>query len=246
MPDPYNKIVQQLSKLSLKALNDNKLVFTFEEIKLTCPDVAAIPGAINGLGLLQAMQHFGLTDKTMTLNFLHASIQEFLAAHYLTLLPSKDEQKVLEEKFWSDTHSNMFAIYMMLTKGQRPSFQQFIKPSLGQRFIGLLRGREIIISNQFLDIHLKCLHLFRLFFKAGDQEACRSIENAEIFDDSIIDLGGNILLPSDVECVTLFLTCSSHKNWENLNLWGCYLQDHGVHCYTMDSKIVISLLEHCG
>ena len=78
MPDPYSKIVQQLSKLSLEALNNDKLVFIFEEIKLTCPDVAAIPGAINGFGLLQAVQHFGLTGKTMTFNFLHASIQEFL------------------------------------------------------------------------------------------------------------------------------------------------------------------------
>ena len=58
---------------------------------------------------------------------------------------------------------------------------------------------------------------------------CRSIENAEILDNGVIDLGGKMLLPSDVECVTLFLTCSSHENWENLNLWGCYLQDHGVH-----------------
>ena len=157
IPDPYNKIVQQLSKLSLEALNDNKLVFTFEEIKEICPDIIAIPGAINGFGLLQAVQHYGLTGKTMTFNFLHASIQEFLAAHYLTLLPPEDEYKILEEKFWSDSHSNMFAIYMTLTKGQQPSFLKFIKPSLGQRFLGLLRGKETAISDQFLDTHLKCL-----------------------------------------------------------------------------------------
>ena len=33
IPDPYNKIDQQFSKLSLETLNDNKLVFTFDEIK---------------------------------------------------------------------------------------------------------------------------------------------------------------------------------------------------------------------
>ena len=49
LPEPYNKIIQQLS---LEALNDDKLIFTFQEIKEACPDITAIPGAINGCGLL--------------------------------------------------------------------------------------------------------------------------------------------------------------------------------------------------
>ena len=71
LPEPYNKIIQQLSKLSLEALNDNKLIFTFEEIKTACPDMTAIPGAINGFGLLQAVEHFGFTGTITTINFLH-------------------------------------------------------------------------------------------------------------------------------------------------------------------------------
>ena len=61
LPDPCNKIIQQLSMFSLEALNNNKLVFTFDEIKAACPDITvAIPGAINGFGLLQAVQHLAL------------------------------------------------------------------------------------------------------------------------------------------------------------------------------------------
>ena len=131
LPDPCNAIIEQLSKFSLEALNNNKLVFTFDEIKAACPDIADIPGVINGFGLLQAVQHFGLTGTTMTFNFLHFSIQEFLAADHVANLSPSDELKILKEKFWSDIHSNLFAIYITLTKGQRPSFKQFIKPSLG-------------------------------------------------------------------------------------------------------------------
>ena len=65
LPEPYNKVIQQLSKLSLDTLNENKLIFTFDEVKAACPDITAIPGAINGLGLLQAVEHFGLTGTTM-------------------------------------------------------------------------------------------------------------------------------------------------------------------------------------
>ena len=229
LPDPCSKIIQQLSKFSLEALNNNKLVFTFDEIKVACPDIAAIPGAINGFGLLQAVQHFGLTGKTMTFNFLHFTIQEFLAAHHVaSLLPSK-ERKILKEKFWNDTHSNMFAIYISLTKGQRASFKQFIKPSLGQRLKGFLTGEQV--ENRFLEDKVKCLHLFRCFFEAGDKEMCRSITNAKTLDFSSkrMILWNTRLSPKDVECVTVFLTCSSHKEWEKLHLGDCYIQDHGVH-----------------
>ena len=174
LPDPCNKIMQQLSKFSLEALNNNKLVFTFDEIKAACPDIAAIPGAINGFGLLQAVQHFGFTGRTMTLNFLHFTIQEFLAAHHVaSLSPNKE----LEEKFWSDIHSNMFTIYITLTKGQRASFKQFIKPSLRQRLKGFLSREKV--ENRFLEDKVKCFRLFRCFVEADDKEMCRSIETAK-------------------------------------------------------------------
>ena len=229
LPDPYNKIIQQLSKFSLEALNNNRLVFTFDEIKAACPDIAVIPGAINGFGLLQAIQHFGLTGKTMTFNFLHFSIQEFLAAHHVANLSPRDELKILKEKFWSDIHFNMFSFYIALTKGRRPSFRQFIKPSFGQQLKGFLTGHGAQVANEFLDDKIKCFHLFRCFFEAGDNELCRSIENAKTFNSKIINLHRTRLSPSDVECLTVFLTCSSHKEWKRLNLSHCYIQDQGVH-----------------
>ena len=229
LPDPYNKIIQQLSKFSLEALNNNKLVFTFEEIKVACPDIAATLEAINGFGLLQAVQHFGLTGNTMTFNFMHFTIQEFLAAYYITQLSSSNELKILKEKFWSDTHSNMFSIYVTLTNGQRASFKQFIKPSLGQRIKGYLRHEETPISNQFLDTHLKCLHLFRCFFEVGDKEICKSIENAKPFHSKAFSITHTRLSPNDLEYMVVFLTQSSQKEWDRFNLYGCYIQDHGVH-----------------
>ena len=229
LPDPCSKIIQQLSKFSLEALNNNKLVFTFDEIKAACPDIAAIPGAINGFGLLQAVQHFGLTGKTMTFNFLHFTIQEFLAAHHVASLSPSEELKILKEKFWSDIHSNMFAIYISLTKGWRPSFKQFIQPSWGQWIKGLLTGEQV--ENRFLEDKVKCFRLFRCFHEAGDKEMCKSIENTKSLNlhKKIVHLSFNTLSPSDVKCVTVFLTCSSHKVWRMIALYQCYIQDHGVH-----------------
>ena len=57
---------------------------------------------------------------------------------------------------------------------------------------------------------------------------CRSIENAKTFSNKIINLIETRLSPSDVECLTFFLTCSSHKEWKGLYLHDCYIQDQGV------------------
>ena len=219
LPQPYNKIIQQLSKLSLEALNDDKLIFTFEEIKEACPDITAIPGAINGCGLLQAVEHFGFTGTTTTINFLHFSIQEYLAAHHIANLPADKELKIIEEKFWSKIHFNMFSIYVSLTKGQRPSFKRF-----------LCGGNKVIaISDQFLNDQLQCLRLYYCFHEAGDVDICKTIERSVTFNGKNINLGLTRLTASDVECVTVFLTSSSHKEWVGLYLTACYIQDHGLH-----------------
>ena len=228
LPDPYRKIIHQLSKFSLEALDNNKLVFTFDEIRKACPDIKAVPGAVNGFGLLRAVQHFCFTGEKTILNFLHLSIQEFLAAYYIANLPPHKELKILKEKFWSDNYSNVFATYVAHTKGQRPSFKQFIKPSLVQRFKGFLKGEEVMISNQFLDTTLKCLYLFRCFYEVGSKDICSCIETAKIFDTKSINFCNIRLSPSDVECVVFFLTFSSHKQWKELNLSGCYIQDIGL------------------
>ena len=220
LPEPYNTIIQELSKLSLEALNDDKLIFTLEEIKAACPNVrTATPGAINGFGLLQAVEHFGLTGTTTTINFLHFSIQEYLAAHHMANLPADEELKIIEEKFWSDVHFNMFSIYVSITKGQRSSFKHFLCSG----------NKAIAISDKFLNNQLQCLRLYRCFHEAGDVDICKTIERSVTFSDKEINLRSTRLTASDVECVTVFLTSSFNKEWVRLNLYSCYIQDHGLH-----------------
>ena len=219
LPEPYNKIIQQLSKLSLEALNDDKLIFTLDEIKAACPDITAIPGAIKGFGLLQAVEHFGLTGTTTTFNFLHFSLQEYLAAHHIANLPADKELRIIEEKFWSKLHFNMFSIYISLTKGQRHSFKHFLCGG----------NKAIAISDKFLNNQLRCFQLYHCFHEAGDDDICKIIERSVKFSDKNINLSFTRLTASEVENVTVFLTSSSHKEWVELDLSYCYIQDHGLH-----------------
>ena len=236
LPEPYNKIIQQLSRLSLEGLNDDKLIFTFDEIKVACPDITAIPGAIKGFGLLQAVEHFGLTGKTVTFNFLHLSIQEYLAAHYIANLPADEELRIIENKFWSKIHFNMFSMYVTLTKGQRPSFKHFLCGG----------NNPIPISEKFLNDPLQCLRLYRCFHEAGDVDICQTIGGSVTFSNNEINLSGITLTASEVECVTIFLTSLFHKEWMWLNLSECYIQDRGLHILHRGllhcSKITINML----
>ena len=94
----------------------------------------------------------------------------------------------------------MFVIYVTLTNGQQPSFRQFMKPSLGQRIKEAVRhNKEISISHQCLDTHLKCLNLYRSFHEVGDKEVCKSVENAKVFQSKIFSIAHNRLSPNDVE-----------------------------------------------
>ena len=214
LPEPCNKIFQQLCRLSLEALNDNKSTFTLDEIKLACPDIVAIPEAINGLGLLQAVERFDHAGTSTTFSFVHFTIQEYLAAHHVANLPAEEELKVIEDKIWS----NMFSIYIALTKGQRPSFKRF-----------LCGGDEATtIADKFLNDQLLCFRLFRYFHEAANVDICTIIEQSVTFRTEEIDLSGTTLTASDVECVTVFLTSSLHKRWLSLNLHNCYIQDHGL------------------
>ena len=184
-------------------------------MKSVCPNIEDIPGAINGFGLLQVVQHFSETRKIKTLNFIHFSIQEYLAACCLKTLPPLKQQQIFQQKFWSDNYLNAFAFYVALTKGQQPSFKKF-----------LTDGNETNISDKFLNNIDSCLHLYHCFYEANDKKMCERVAKAKIFDKRTIYMSPGSSL-THLECLTLFLTTSTYRTWDSL-VFG-YIQDYGVH-----------------
>jgi len=215
LPEPCGTIVQQLSQLSLEALNNNQLIFTLELIKSVCPQVESLPEASNGYGLLQIVQHADIFTNTKTFNFIHFSVQEYLAAHYFAKLSAEEERSMLREYFWSDIHYNMFNYYVTITKGQRQAFKEFLQ-----------RGNDkVIIDDKFLQNNLRSLRLYKIFNEAEDYKVCAAIERK--FTGKEISLPES-LSPNKLEDLTTFLNCSSCRNWELLNLRNSHIQDYGV------------------
>ena len=110
----------------------------------------------------------------------------------------------------------MFNYYVTLTNGQRPSFKHFLQGG----------NHEIAIDDKFLQNKLQCLHLYKIFYEAGDHQICKIIEKK--YNNKEIDLERIALSFNNLEDVITLLTCSPCANWKDLNLGRCYIQDKGV------------------
>ena len=219
LPEPCYRIVQQLSKLSLEALHCNKSTFTSDEIKAGCLNITAIPGNINGLGLLRMVDNHGISDTKENFKFLHFSIQEYLAALHVANLPADEELLIIERNFWNNAYFNMFSTYITVTNGQQPSFRHFLSD----------RDKRILICDKFLNNQFQCIRLYQYFHEVGDVKLCKSLEQSKKFSNRKINLTYRTLTTSDVESVTIFLTSSFHKEWVILDLSSCYIRDRGLY-----------------
>ena len=221
-PDPYYTVIYKLAKLSYSALDKSKLVFTSAEIKEACPEIDSIPGAINGFGLLQAVEHHSTFQTTLSFNFVHFSIQEYLAAFYISSLKRDEELKALQETFWTGSHHNTWVIYIGITKGQKVAFKKF------------LCGGKVdasTISPEFLETSRKCLHLFECFDEAEDYKMCHQIDQTQIFNGRI-NMSMRILTSTELKSLCVFLTRTSIKQWNELSLSSCIIGDTG--CSTLE------------
>ena len=242
--EPYKNVIQQLAILSYEALNKNQLTFSLDEVKAVCPQIEKIPGAINCFGLLQAVQYACVMKMTTMVSFVHFSLQEFLAAYHVTCLPYDDELFVLEEKFMSDIHSNLFAVYVGMTKGKRPAFKEYLKrgslegsSASTEYYTGSalrklsiesgasggssLEGSDIAISTEILKNKNMCLRLFKCFHETGDKDLCSKFIKTGCFSNGMgsldIDIDSFILSPCDAECLILVLT--SKQEWKGLSVF---------------------------
>ena len=229
LPQPYSKIVSQLSKFAFKSLGNNQLVFTLAEIKEECPDINEV---VNGFGLLQVVEYTRKTSKSLSFNFIHLSIQEFLAAHHVSTLSPSKEFSILKRNFWNNAiYMNMFDFYVGITSGQRRSFKQFLQQrTLVEKFKSLAgRGEDTVgISKHLLQNKFKCLRMYHYFQEVGDLKMCEFIGEATKLNIQQIDLENTRLSASDLECLIVFITSSTHKEWKNVDLLLCHIKDHGL------------------
>lgn len=117
----YYGVLEQLGKLSFESLKEDKIVFTERDLKSYCTKYIIECKGQSGCpyGLLRQSSFSG----KCTYSFLHLTVQEYLAAWYLSnkkwFWRSAYIKSFLEEHFFDTKFFNMWVLYFGITKGKK-------------------------------------------------------------------------------------------------------------------------------
>ena len=230
---PYGRILKEISMLAFKALEKDKIVFTTAELQENRPCLESQAENWNGLGLLKAVQLFTVENnlRNISFNFLHFTVQEILAAYYITLMSEDDQLKCMKHTFWDNRYYNTWIMYVGLMKNRMPIvFKHFLsgnKSLLQTRFLNWLKsGTYCHIKRPIINDKIKCLHLFQCFSEAENDDLCQYV--GQLLQENEIDLSGQTLSAVNILTICFFLTRSTTKHWKVLNLSECSIGDDGI------------------
>ena len=126
LPKEYKNFVLSLSKFAFLILQTKKTVFNKEDINGLCPDLTRSSYDLDNLGIIKYVEYFS-TDKgnTCAFNFLHLSIQEYLAAYYINSIDQCSQFSELESTFLNETFQGTWTMFMAMNTKSRLKFQNF-------------------------------------------------------------------------------------------------------------------------
>jgi len=227
LPLPYKEQLASLAKLAFTFLDKDKIVFNDDDIATDCPDCV---GKWNSLGLLKIVKYYNfIEDSTnFSYNFLHFSIQEFLAAYYITSLNDKKQSKTLKDAFWKPRYLNTGIMYFGLTRGNSFALRHFLSGHKSIFFSRLFGAKHI--RRRVSEDKVKCLHLFHCFLEAGNDKLVQRV--GKFLLDDAIDISNNALLHKDILMLNFFLIRSANKKWKLIDLSSCYIGDQGFDIFT--------------
>ena len=221
LPSGVQSKYWSLCKLALLGINSRQLVFHEEEISKHLGE--QIPNEYDGLGLLHITHHTELAGRSRTFNFIHLTTQEFLAAHYLTKLPSQIVRRAVKSNMTNPEYHTVCRFYAGLTKLR----SSYIRKAVFEAFQFLVK--EVIEKNErtckLKESKKTIINIFHCCYETQDNSLCKIAAN--FLTEFTLDLSDCICLPQDVMVMAHFITKSS-KQW-NLYLDNCYIRGKGLH-----------------
>ena len=213
LPNPEKTTVHQLSELAFKGIIESQLIFTLDEVKKVCPKVVDdIPGAINGFGLLQTVESYYQkgAGKTVSFNFLHLTMQEYLAALHISALPEKQQSSLINLMFSRNWFTFMWKMYVGIVGLESTFFNDMVNCTL----------------KYYKDNKLAIIFMLNCYLEG---KYLNDIPSAiiSIFHDGNIDLSNVPLLPHSVASL-IFIMMKSPIKWKSLNLSNCIYNHEGI------------------
>lgn len=222
LPSGIKSKYWSLCKLAMLGINNRQLMFTEEEISKSYPG-EQIPKEYDGLGLLHITHHTMLAGTTRTFHFIHLTTQEFLAAHYLTTVPSQIVKRAVKRNMTNPEYHTVCRFYAGLTKLK----SMYIRKAVFEAFQHLVKevNEKKEHTHQLRECKKTIINIFHCCYETQDDSLCKVAAN--YLTDFTLDLSDCICLPQDVMAMAHFIAKSS-KQWK-LHLDNCYIRGKGLH-----------------
>ena len=252
------KQLNGLEKLSFDSLCKNQLTFTEEEISTELFNDETVPLEFDGMGLFQIHHEELLTGITVSYNFHHKTLQELLAAQYLSGIESYEQHKRMLEKIFEDMRFEMVWLFYAGITGFRlvsianllPDVPGEVKPCVhfeNMRCCTIVNNKYYdyfetltveYISEEFLMVLVNCC------YEADSPFLCQIISNhfyGKLCYMSIPDH----CTPHSIVAISYFITYS-RKKWIVATVQDYHLKDFCVYFESPNSVPWSLEMLHCA
>ena len=206
LPQSVQTQLDSLSEMAFSGIDKDQLVFNNEELK-TSTNVLS-------LGLLNAIETFTISGSRKLFQFLHLTIQEFLAARHIASGGMTSFEKAVFLKY--HINNERFRMTLLFLSGL--THLSFLPPGES-----LLDGQTIDLSSRDDDDTAKFVFLAQLFYESENSSSRWLLSSL-----SSIVLGFSHYGLSQFGCLVLahFLSSTPQDHvWEAIDFYGCELTD---------------------
>ena len=221
--DNLQACLTALSKLAFLSLEDDKSTFDVEEIEPGLSEIASIApeGDLSSklLGIMNVFQSTSGAGIEKSYQFLHRTIQEFLAARYLSGLPANDQVTIFNKYISSSSTVPVFQAG--LSKLSNPAYYQYFKDEVSFNMLPNEEYHKLpdFYQNYEAQVFLRYLHAF---YEAHNIELCKVLPKC--VPSQKIGLTNVRLSPFHCRVLTYCLI-NSGCCWECLDLSRCSLTE---------------------
>ena len=224
------KIITSIAPFAYEMLIKERFVFSETDLKSAG---IQIEDNSDRYGLFKAVNYVQNTQHDKLYSFIHLSVQEYLAAYYLSKMFSTVQTFTQMHQIYNEKYLDFWKIYVDLTKGNNFPFKEFSErfgtgKMLQYKFPGMTE--ELKISK------FSCLKLYQIFLEVPDSKI-KDLVSSVVTND-IIDLSSEKLSTTDMNVISHYIMRSPvTMEWQMIDLSHCNIEDTTLHFLCQLSNI---------
>ena len=223
----YKNHFSDLCHFAFVELSNDRIVFSRKDIENQFSNFADAPDSLSGFGLLRSAKYFSVKENNdcTSYNFIHLSIQEYLAAYYISILSPTQQVNMLKNYFFKTRYLNMWIMYGGLCK-ETSTFERFLSGKGSSPWHKFIPSRGVVRSK------LQQFYLFQVSTELNSTNIHDLISTT--FKKKCLDFSMHKFSAKDIDMLAFLLEKATVTYWNELNLSRCYIGSDGC-CQLYDA-----------